>query len=115
MFDEVRRNPTKVGWKRRVGMTVVGGAMAVGLAVGTALPAHAVATWDVSSSWTQAKAWAYSSTGGDGYYQAYAYLGNTTSWGAYSAYASSAEVNGFDFTHNAHVYRNGSLIASAQS
>lgn len=103
-----------VGWKNRIVVTAVGSVMAVGLAVGTAAPAQAtVGFWDVYSSWFQAVA-ALTSTGGNGTFQAHAYLGNTHSWGAKSQYNTKAEVNGNNFTHNAVLLRNGSVWAKAQ-
>lgn len=95
-------------------MTAVGSVMALGLAVGAAAPAQAtVGMWDVYSSWFQAVA-ALTSTGGSGVFQAHAYLGNSHSWGVKSQYNTKAEVNGNNFTHNAILYRDGSVWASAQ-
>lgn len=115
MFIKSGGQSANVGWKNRVALTAAGGVMAVGLAVGAAAPAQAtVGFWDVYSSWFQAFA-GLTSTGGDGNFQAHAYLGNTHAWGAYSQYNTTAEVNGNNFTHNAHLYRNGVTWASAQS
>lgn len=104
----------KLGWKQRTAMTTVGSVMVLGLAIGAAGPAQAsVGFWDVYSSWFQAVA-ALTSTGGNGNFQAYAYLGNTHAWGVKSQYNTKAEVNGYSQTHNAILYRNGTIWARAQ-
>lgn len=108
-----RRN--RLGLRARLGTTAAASVVAVGLVVGTAAPAQAaVSFYHVSSSWFQAYA-ALTSTGGSGYFQARAKLGDYSAWGAYSQYNTKAENNGYNWTHNAWLYRNGSVWAVAQS
>lgn len=107
---------TSTGLTKRVGAAIAGMMVVAGLTIGAAAPAQAAPTvvYYVSSSWTEAYA-AATSTGGAGYYQAHAYLGNTRQWGVKSKYNTKAHVVGFNFTHNAVLYRNGAVFKKAQS
>lgn len=115
MFKQVAQGGQRVGWRRRAGVALAGGLMATALAVGTAAPAQAgIGMYYVTSNWWQAYA-ELSSTPDQGTFQAYAYLGNIKKWGAVSTTYTIAVVNDYSWTHNAHLYRNGYVWASAQS
>lgn len=106
----------RVGVKKRVGAAITATVMAAGLTIGAVTPAQAAPTvvYYVASSWAEANASA-TSTGGAGYLQGFAYLGDTRKWGKRSLYDTKAHVIGFNFTHNAILYRNGAVFKKAQS
>lgn len=100
--------------KRRTTAVFAGAVTTLGLVLGTALPANAVGLYYVHSSWIEAAASLSSSTN-DGYFQAYARLGDDVRRGAYSPYQTDAYVSGANFTHQAILYRNGSVWKKAQN
>lgn len=82
-----------------------------GIAIGASAPAHAgIGMWYVSSSWFQSFA-ALSSTGGDGYFQARAVLGNRTNWGQVSQYNTKIQADGFSPNHSGCLLRNNRVWA----
>ena len=95
-------------------MSAAAGVMAAGLAVAVAAPAQATTVYNVTSNWWQAYA-GLTSTGGEGVFQAEAFLGYDHAFGPRSQYNTQAEVNGFNFTHNAYIWRDGAIWKRAQN
>ncbi|WP_054685397.1 hypothetical protein [Microbacterium sp. No. 7] len=114
-MENTTRSTARTGTLRRRIVLGVGSAIAaVGLVFGTATAASATSLYYVHSSWWAANAWAVSDNGLNGEFLAYARLGDTEDWGRRSYFKTEAEASGFDFTHQAIVYRDGKTWKKAQ-
>ncbi|ALJ21493.1 hypothetical protein AOA12_16990 [Microbacterium sp. No. 7] len=88
--------------------------LSLGIVVASAPAVHAGVMYNVGSWWGEAYASGYSNTGADGFLQGHARLGDKVDWGKYSKVETRAYVSGFNFSHQAILYRNGAIYARAQ-